>query len=182
LVEPDRTARDWSAGTLRHTGSSLNFAIEGEGWFQLRSPQGMVLTRDGEFQLDRSGRLVSAQGWPVELDSDASLGSSTPDLNKANELWVDGERVAQFVLAKVEPKSLEALGAGLYRAANGAGGGAPGDSTATVRQGFLESSNVNTLSEMVDLMEAMRAAEGSQRIARAYDEALETAITTLGEF
>jgi flagellar basal-body rod protein FlgG len=103
-------------------------------------------------------------------------------LNKANELWVDGERVAQFVLAKVEPKSLEALGAGLYRAANGAGGGAPGDSTATVRQGFLESSNVNTLSEMVDLMEAMRAAEGSQRIARAYDEALETAITTLGEF
>ena len=178
LIEPDRTARDWSAGALRRTGSALNFAIEGEGFFQLRSPQGTVLTRNGEFQLDRSGRLVSPQGWPVMLDSDAGIGSSTPTLNSSKELWVDGERVAQFLLAKVDPKSLEAIGAGMYRATQGM----EAAESPTLRQGFLESSNVDTLTEMVDLMEAMRKAEASQRVVRAYDEALETAITTLGEF
>jgi len=51
-----------------------------------------------------------------------------------------------------------------------------------VRQGYLEGSNVNSLSEMVGVIDAMRHAESSQRLMRAYDEALETAITTLGEF
>jgi len=177
-VEPDQAPRDWRAGPLRHSGSPLDFAIEGDAWFQLRSPNGVVLTRNGAFELDRSGRLVSSQGWPVVLDSDAGIGSSTPVLNGENELWVDGQRVAQFMLASVDSNQLEAIGGGLYKAS----GGETSDAAASVRQGFLENSNVNSLTEMVDLVDAMRKAEASQRVMRAYDEALESAITTLGEF
>jgi flagellar basal-body rod protein FlgF len=172
-------ARDWSPGVLRHSGSPMHFAIEGEGWFQLRSPQGMVLTRNGSFELDSTGRLVSPQGWPVVLDQDVSLGSETPTLSGTNELWVSGQRVAQFDLASADAQSLEAIGAGMFRAANAT---ATASSPGVVRQGFLEGSNVNTLTEMVGLMEAMRKAEAAQHLMQAYDQTLETAITTLGEF
>lgn len=182
-VEPDQAPRDWRAGPLRRSGSPLDFAIEGDAWFQLRSPNGVVLTRNGSFELDRSGRLVSSQGWPVVLDSDAGIGSSTPALNGENELWVDGRRVAQFLLASVESSRLEAIGGGLYKAPGSEmGGEVQSEAAASVRQGFLESSNVNSLSEMVNLVDAMRKAEASQRVMRAYDETLESAITTLGEF
>ena len=178
-VEAEPAVRDFSAGALRNTGSPLQFAIEGEGWFQLRSPQGVVLTRNGAFELDRSGKLVSQQGWPVVLDSEASLGSATPSLTASNELWVNGERVARLILATADPSTLQAVGAGMYRSSQKVED-APG--AGTVRQGFLEASNVDTLSEMLSLMQAMRGAETSQRVIRAYDEALDTALTTLGEF
>lgn len=178
-VEPDQAPRDWRAGPLRRSGSPLDFAIEGDAWFQLRSPNGVVLTRNGAFELDRSGRLVSSQGWPVVLDSEAGIGSNTPALNGENELWVDGQRVAQFLLASVDSNRLEAIGGGLYKAPDGE---MQSEAAASVRQGFLESSNVNSLSEMVNLVDAMRKAEASQRVMRAYDETLESAITTLGEF
>src|SRR5690606_36474751 len=58
-------ATDMSAGLWRYTGSPLHLAIEGPGYFQLQSPHGVVLTRNGGFQIDRSGQLTSAQGWPV---------------------------------------------------------------------------------------------------------------------
>jgi flagellar basal body rod protein FlgG len=176
---PESAMRDWSPGVLRHTGSPLHFAIEGDGWFQLRSPQGTVLTRNGAFEIDSTGRLVSPQGWPVVLDQDVSLGSEAPTLSGANELWVGGQRVAQFDLVSANAQTLEAVGAGMFRATSASPASV---SAGVVRQGFLEGSNVNTLTEMVGLMEAMRKAEASQHVMRAYDEALETALTTLGEF
>jgi flagellar basal-body rod protein FlgF len=157
----------------------LNFAIEGDGWFQLQSPQGVLLTRDGSFEIDRQGRLVSMQGWPVLMDSDARITSTDLSLRADGELWVDGARAGQLALAKADPASLQVAGPNLFRAASAtiADAGA-----VTVRQGFLEGSNVNALTEMVGLMQTMRRAEASQRAAHAYDEALEMAISTLGEF
>lgn len=173
------TVRDWRPGSLQHTGAALNFAIEGEGWFQLRSPQGTVLTRNGAFQLDGRGQLVSQQGWPVVLSQDVGLTSSTPTLSASNELWVDGNPVASFVLASVDPHTLQAAGAGVYRAT---GAIATDAEAGSVRQGFVESSNVDSLAEIVGVIESVRAAEASSRLLQAYDESLETAITTLGEF
>lgn len=171
-------ARDWSHGPLRRTGSPLHFAIEGDGWFQLQSPQGTLLTRDGSFQLDGQGRLVSLQGWPVTLDSDARF-TTLPSLKANGELWVGSERAAQLVLANADPTTLQVAGPNLFRSSSATG---LDGTSAVVRQGFLESSNVSSLTEMVDLMQTMRQAEATQRAAHAYDEALEMAISTLGEF
>jgi flagellar basal-body rod protein FlgF len=170
---------DWASGPLRQTGSPLHFAIEGEGWFQLQSPQGVLLTRDGSFQIDRQGRLVSTQGWPVVLDSDARFTSTDVSLRANGELWVDGARAGQLSLAKADPATLQVAGPNLFRSTSAT---AADGSAVSVRQGFLEGSNVNALTEMVGLMQTMRQAEASQRAAHAYDEALEMAISTLGEF
>ena len=170
---------DWSRGPLRHTGAPLQFAIEGEGWFQLQSPQGVLLTRDGSFQLDRQGRLVSAQGWPVVMDGEARFSDPAPSLRPNDELWSEGTRIAQLLLVKADPATLQVAGPNLFRAATTT---TLDPGSAGVRQGFLESSNVSSLTEMVDLMQSMRQAEAAQRAAHAYDEALEMAISTLGEF
>lgn len=170
---------DWTHGPLRYTGAPLQFAIEGEGWFQLRSPQGILLTRDGSFRLDKQGMLVSSQGWPVVLDNEARFADAAPDLMPNGELWIDGTRVGRLQLAQADPAKLQAAGPNLFRAA--ALGPADPQSVG-VRQGFVESSNVNALTEMLGLMQSMRQAEAAQRAAHAYDEALESAISTLGEF
>jgi flagellar basal-body rod protein FlgF len=172
-------ARDWSAGPMQFTGASASFAIEGEGWFQLRSPQGTLLTRDGAFRVDNDGKLVSQQGWPVLLDAEASIPNGPLSLRADNELWAGDVRVGKFQLADVHAASLEALGPGLYRSKSAALDAPAG---ASVRQGFVEGSNVNSLSEMVTLIDSVRQAEAAQRMMRAYDEATETALTTLGEF
>jgi flagellar basal-body rod protein FlgG len=170
---------DLSHGSLRHTGSPLHFAIEGDGWFQLQSPQGVLLTRDGSFQLDGQGRLVSSQGWPVVLDSDARFTGPPPTLQRNGELWADGARAARLSLVGADRPTLQIAGANLFRSSSAA----PLDGAAShVRQGFLEGSNVNTLTEMVQLMQTMRQSEAAQKATHAYDEALEMAITTLGEF
>lgn len=174
-----RTASDWSAGPMKYTGATANFAIEGDGWFQLRSPQGTLLTRDGAFRVDNDGRLVSQQGWPVLLDADAGIPSGALTLKADNELWAGDVRVGKFQLADVQAASLETLGPGLYRSQSEA---LIAPATASVRQGYIEGSNVNSLTEMVTLIDSVRQAEAAQRMMRAYDEATETALTTLGEF
>ena len=170
---------DLSHGTLQKTGSPLHFAIEGDGWFQLQSPHGTLLTRDGSFQLDAQGRIVSSQGWPVMLDAEARFTGAAPTLEKNGELWSDGARAARLSLASADRATLQIAGANLFRSSSAA----PLEAGAAhVRQGFLEGSNVDTLSEMVQLMQTMRQSEAAQRATHAYDEALEMAISTLGEF
>jgi flagellar basal-body rod protein FlgF len=171
--------RDLSHGPLRQTGSPLHFAIEGDGWFQLQSPHGVLLTRDGSFQLDKQGRLVSAQGWPVVLASEAYFMSNAPTLKQNGELWSDGVLGGQLSLASADRATLQVAGPNLFRSSSAV---ALDAASTHVRQGFLEASNVNTLTEMVLLMQTMRGAEASQRAAHAYDEALEMAIATLGEY
>lgn len=171
-------ARDWSPGALKFTGTPLDFAIEGEGWFQLQSPHGVVLTRNASLQIGSDGRLVSSHGWPVVLDTDAAPPPGQLTLRANDELWVDDFRVGRFQLVSASPDTLHPAGAGVYKSE----AVTPEAATASVRQGYLEASNVNSLHEMVDLIDAVRQAEAAQRMMRAYDEAIETALTTLGEF
>lgn len=171
--------RDWSSGSLQYTGAPLHFAIEGDAWFQLRSPEGIMLSRDGAFRLNGDGTLVSQEGWPVVLDADAVIPSGNLALRQGNELWSGDIRIGQFQLVKAPPAELQSMAPGVYRAANAVQADAQ---NSHLRQGYLESSNVNSLNEMVELIDALRRAEASQRMMRAYDDALETALTTLGEF
>lgn len=177
---PARAVYDFSPGPLQFTGTPLHFAVEGDAWFQLRTPQGVLLTRNGDFQLDAQGRLVSKQGWPVIMDGDFTFTGSTPTVTRSGEVWSGSERVGRFALVSADPPSLQMAGPGLFRGASEPV--AVNTTAVNVRQGYLEGSNVNSLSEMVGVIDAMRHAESSQRLMRAYDEALETAITTLGEF
>lgn len=173
------SARDFTPGPLKYTGSTLNVALEGKGFFQLQSPQGLVLTRDGQFQIDQRGQLVSAQGWPVALKGANTFDDPNFKLLADGTVMVGGEKRSQLDLVDADPATLEVIGPGLFRST----GAAPvASESAAVRQGFLEGSNVDSLSEMVKLIGVSRSVEASQQMIRAYDEVLDSAITNLGQF
>ena len=171
---------DVRPGTLQSTGEPLHFAIEGKGFFVVSGAQGERLTRRGDFRLDANGQLVTASG-------DAVLGASGPiQLTGSPSVASDGTvRVADVVVDKLriaevtDGTQLQPVGDDTYRLADGE---QPLDAGASqVRQGYVETSNVQSVNEMIALMETMRRFEASQRFVRGYDDMVGKAIETLGK-
>ncbi len=170
------------AGPLQYTGNALDIAIEGDGFFELEDASGPVYTRQGSFQLDAGGRIVDAAGR-VLLGSGGEMrigDSAAPRIDASGRVF-DGEtplgslRIVRFE----QPQALDRLGAGVYA---GNAQAAQPVADPRVRQGYVEASNVVASNEMVRLIETMRHFESNQKVIQGYDEMLERAIRTLGEF
>jgi flagellar basal-body rod protein FlgF len=172
------SSHDFSAGALKFTGSPLNMAIQGKGYFQLQSAQGVLLTRDGQFQINQRGQLVSADGMPVLTKGAVSLDSTDFEISSDGTLVV-GDQQMQLDLIDADPASLQLVGPGRYQS-NITTPLAAGEFQ--LRQGYLEGSNVDSLTEMVDMMGVVRRVESSQQLMRAYDEIIDNAVSTLGQF
>jgi flagellar basal-body rod protein FlgG len=172
------TVVDHRAGSLRYTGSALDVALEGPGFFELQGDQGPVYTRLGSFRLDASGRLMSASGLAVS--GNITLTGSQPRIDQQGRIFEDDKPVGQLRVVSFErPRELQKMGNGLFLAGD-AGTGSVSDSH--VRQGFLENSNVVSTNEMVNVIETMRHFEANQKLIQGYDDMLDRAITRLGEF
>ncbi len=172
---------DARQGTLTGTNNPLDVALEGAGFFELAGSDGPVYTRAGSFRLDGRGRLVSPAGLPVTgLGGEISLNGTQPAIDKQGRVLDAGRLAGQLKIVRfAEPRALAPLGGGLYRAET------PGEISAgpfEVRQGFLESSNVTTLPEMIRIIELVRRFETAQKVAQSYDGMLGGAIQKLGEF
>lgn len=175
-------ATDFRQGTLAQTGRALDVAIEGSGFFELAGDGGPVYTRQGAFRLDEGGRLISTGGLPVSgMGGDIVLTGDKPSIDRQGQIFENGRQVGQLkVVGFADPASaLTALGGGVYRARAAA---EVSSGPLQVRQGFLESSNVVTLGEMMRVMEVVRRFGAAQRIVQDYDGMLGGAIRTLGEF
>jgi len=173
------TAIDLRPGVLKSTSGALNLALEGPGFFVVDTPQGEALTRRGDFRLDSEGRLTTQAGIPVLGEGGAiHLQGATPQIAPDGNVRVNGEVVARLRIAQVASEAqLTALGGDLYAAPQ-----LPeGNDAARVRQGFLEASNVESVQEMVRLMETMRHFESLQRFVRGYDDMMGKAISELGK-
>lgn len=171
-------------GELRATGSELDFAIQGSGFFQVQRPNGELgYTRDGSFQLSPERTLVTKQGFPVMGDSGPltlKAGGGRISINAEGTLLQGDTPIAKLgVYDFQDPQSLTRVGDGLL---------APAERDAqpqaverpSVLSGNLESSNVSPLQEMVNLVTVSRAYEASQRVIFAHDENTGKAIETLG--
>jgi flagellar basal-body rod protein FlgF len=160
-------ARDFSQGALKQTGSTLDVALDGQGFFRVSTPNGERYTRDGRFSLDSQGRLVASSGNPV-LDS--SGGEITLDLSKgAPKISADGT-ISQGTLTSgtigvTNFASLSALskdGNGLYSNVSNL---QPTPAPATrIRQGMIETSNVDPISQITKLIEVSRAYESISKM------------------
>lgn len=177
------TAIDTRPGTLKSTGEGLHLALEGPGFFVVETPEGgEALTRRGDFRLDLEGRLVTHNGLTVLGDAGAIQADESAQIAPDGAVRVAGNVVGQLRIAQVAPESqLTAMGGAwggdLYQAAQLA----EADSAARVRQGFLETSNVETVQEMIRLIETMRHFESVQRFVVGYDSMMGKAITELGK-
>jgi flagellar basal-body rod protein FlgF len=175
------TSLDLRPGTLQRAGEPLSLAIEGAAFFVVDTAQGERLTRRGDFRLDAQGRIVTTAGDPVLGTNGAiRVDGGQPVIATDGTVRVGETVVDRLRLVEVESAAmLLPAGEGLYALADGA---EPLETRAAqVRQGFLETSNVQSVDEMISLMETMRRFETAQRFIRGYDSMIDDAITTLGK-
>lgn len=172
---------DAHQGALTQTSNPLDLAIEGAGFFEVAGTDGPLYTRQGTFRLDATGRLVTPSGLAVSgAGGDIQLTSSSPTIDRQGNIFESGQLTGQVKIVRFGKSApLTPLGNGLYRAA--ISGDVVRDAL-QVRQGFLESSNVAVLPEMVRMIELVRRFEAAQRVVQSYDGMLSAAITKLGEF
>lgn len=178
------TEMSMAEGSLAPTGSPLDLAVEGAGFFQVRRPDGqLAYTRNGNFQLDPEGRLVTAEGLQVEPSISVPQGITALSISADGVVTAtfpgsgETQEIGRLELATFpNPAGLEPLGRNLYRATSASGPvltATPGnEGLGTVAQGMLEGSNVEIVNEMIDLIASQRAYELNHRVIQAADEML----------
>jgi flagellar basal-body rod protein FlgG len=179
------TTQMHTQGSLLQTESTLDVAVEGDGFFQITRPGGQIAyTRAGNFRVDAEGRLVTVDGYQVEpaisIPTNATFVTISP--NGLISVQTSGETatqdVGQLTLANfVNPAGLLAIGRTMFVPTDASGEaitGQPGtEGLGTLASGFLEASNVEVVQEMIDLIAAQRAYEVNQRVITTSDEMLQ---------
>jgi flagellar basal-body rod protein FlgG len=180
------TPRLMTQGTLAQTGNPLDVAIQGTGWFKILMPDGTFsYTRDGSFQMDSQGRIVTAEGNLVQPTITIPAGSSGLTINQQGQVSVTpsgsttSSVVGQLALTTfINDAGLQANGDNLFTATPASGtpqDGTPGTNGAgTLLQGSLEQSNVEAVTEISNLIAAQRAYEMNSKVVTAADEMLQT--------
>jgi len=178
------TEKLFTQGNLAQTDNPLDLAIEGRGFFQvLRADGTLVYSRDGSLQIDNQGQLVTPSGLPIQpvvtvpanaqsitIAEDGTVSVSIP--GSAQTTQVGALQLADFI----NPAGLQPVGANLYLETTSSGSpqvGSPGvNGFGTLLQGFTESSNVNVVEELVNMIETQRAYEMNSRSISTADQML----------
>jgi flagellar basal-body rod protein FlgF len=180
--------RDLSSGRLERTNGSLDFAVAGPGYFVIDTPEGERFTRNGHFQLDNEGRVVTDDGYVVQSDggaiavqpqdSDIQVG---PDgtISIRNQVGASVQLLGKMRLVSfADERLLKKAGRSLFDAA----GQTPTAATADVRvhQGVLERSNVEPVIEITRMIDVLRAYQATSEMTQASEDLLKRAIEQLG--
>lgn len=185
FASPGQTFINRESGGLTRTDNLLDVAVEGEGWFAIQTPAGVVYTRDGRMQLTAEGQLQTLNGYPVldvggaPLEVDPQGGP--PTIVRDGMIWQGNDQIGAVGLFSI-PETAK-----LTRYENS--GVIPNQPAVPildfvksgVRQGFTEGSNVDNVREMTKLIMVSRAFEAASQAISKGEAAQETAIKTLGE-
>ena len=181
-VHADELITSFSQGAFESTGSNTDLAINGENaFFVVSTPAGDRYTRDGSFHLNSNGYLVTSSGDMVmgESGGGIQLKNSEFSVDSQGNIAADGKNVAKLRLAGFSDTSLlRKAGDNLFYNYGGAAATAATDFS--VKQGYLDTSNVETASQIIDLLGASRSFETSQRIVKMLDESLGKAVNEVG--
>ena len=184
-VRAAATTRNFSGGALQQTSNNFDIAIKGQGFFQVQLPDGTTgYTRDGAFQVDANGALVTSAGYHVQpgITVPATATSFSVGADGTVSVSIAGQ-VAPQVLGQLQlasfinPAGLDSRGGNLYAetAASGApNAGAPGSGAlGTVQNGWVEGSNVNVVEELVSMIATQRAYELNSKAIQTSDQMLQ---------
>jgi len=173
----------FTQGAFTQTNNPLDLVIQGNGFFQIRQPNGdLAYTRNGSFQLDRNGNVVDANGNPLEPQ--ITLPATAQNVTIAQDGTVSftlpnqtaSQKAGQIQLANfANPAGLNSIGNTLFTPTDASGDpqvGAPGstEGLGTLMQGYSEQSNVDVVEEFVNLIQSQRAYEANSRVVKAADE------------
>ncbi|MDH2898515.1 flagellar basal-body rod protein FlgG (plasmid) [Rahnella variigena] len=184
-VRPVSTERLFSQGNLSQTSNSKDIAVKGEGFFQVQLPDGTTAyTRDGSFQVDQNGQLVTSSGYQVipAITIPTNALSLTVGRDGIVSVTQQGQTAAQQVgqltlSTFINNSGLESMGENLYQETQSSG--APTESTPGLNgagllyQGYVETSNVNVAEELVNMIQTQRAYEINSKAVSTSDEMLQ---------
>jgi flagellar basal-body rod protein FlgF len=156
------TQLDFSQGAIERTGNSLDFALQGPGFFVVQTPAGTAYTRSGNFKLSPTGQLVTQEGDPVMSDQGPiQLPAGTVNVSPDGTISVDGAVAGNLKIVEF-PKGtqIQSLGKTYYSAPPKT---AVAARSTQIQQGMIESSNVNPIATAVELVSLQRTAEMMQR-------------------
>lgn len=176
-VNSTGTFTDHSQGNLKATGNTLDVGLDGKGFFEVLTPRGVRFTRSGGFKVSSQGLLVTKQGYPVLKTGTQDPQQRTIGVNSRNltisyggDIYEGGDFNSKLSVVDVaEPDALKKEGQSLYALKENYGAQLQPAAEAQVHQGFIESSNVNIVEEMTDMIQASRSFESTQKAIKAFD-------------
>ncbi|MEW6602194.1 MAG: flagellar basal-body rod protein FlgG [Nitrospirota bacterium] len=183
-VKPAAVQKMFQQGDFVSTGNSLDLVIEGNGFFQITTPDGEIAySRAGAFKMNSEGNLVNSDGYPLEpaitipantLEITVSTDGAVSVLEAGNSTPTE---VGQIELAQfINPGGLKAIGKNLFLTTGSSGDAVTGnpdsEGLGSINQGFIELSNVNVVEEMVNMIVSQRAYELNSKVIQSTDEML----------
>jgi flagellar basal-body rod protein FlgF len=205
-VEVEGNFTDHSQGKAKVTGNPLDVSLEGKGFLEVLAPEGVRLTRQGTMRMNHEGTLVTNEGFPVLSPATAAApvegagiegqpradlfartikldpgASSKVSITTDGKLYQGGQEIGQLsVVEVVDPNLLYKEGSSMFRNDDPANVSQDPKST-VVRQGIVEASNVNAISEMTEMLKATRLFEANEKLVKTYGDLESRAVNDLGK-
>lgn len=203
-VQIEGTFTDHSQGKLRVSSNPLDVALEGKGFLEVLAPQGVRYTRQGSLRMNQEGTLVTNEGFPVLAPGTApaptadgtapgedfsarmirlnpGAANTRVSVTTDGRIYQGNQEMGQLAVTEfVDEKLLSKEGSSLFRNDENANL-AQTPRTTTVRQGVIETSNVNAISEMTEMLKATRLFEANQKLVTTYGELESRAVNDLGK-
>jgi len=179
------TSRNFSQGNLQQSSNPFDMAVQGKGFFQVQMPDGTTgYTRDGSFQVSAQGQLVTSNGYTVQpgITIPATAQSVTIGSDGTVSVVLPGQALAQTVgqlqiAGFINPSGLEPKGQNIYGETAASGTPTPGtpgtNGLGSLQQGFVETSNVNVVEELVQMIQTQRSYELNSKAIQTSDQMLE---------
>ncbi|GGC78328.1 flagellar basal-body rod protein FlgG [Marinobacter halophilus] len=186
------TTKQFSQGNLQITEQPLDMAVNGRGFFQIEMPDGQVAyTRDGQFQLNANGDVVTPDGYPLAPNVNVPEDATNLTIGKDGTVTVvTDDQAAPINLGQItlvdfiNPQGLQAIGNNLFKATNASGDPAEGEpglaGLGNIEQGTVESSNVEVVEELVNMITTQRAYEMNSKVVSTTDQMLQFITNNIG--
>ena len=180
-AEPYETRTDFSPSPLRHTNNALDLALDGEGFFCVQTPEGKCYTRRGNFSLTQEGKLITREGFPVlGKAGEIIINGKDITVDDDGQITADGDLVDTIKVVSIgNPHMLKKASSTLFVPQDGQVDERKTESV-KIKQGFLESSNVNGVRTMTEMIEVMRGYEAYQKIIKFLSDAAKKSINEVG--
>ncbi len=181
ILQKENIFIDYASGPTSQSGNPLDLALDGDGFFAVTTPEGTAYTRQGNFRTSADGTLVTVDGYPVQGTGGASISikGSRVEIDAKGVVAVDGTQVGSISLVDFEkPYALTKVGNALFVPADPQTPSQAGKGQ--ILQGYLEGSNVESISEMVQLIETNRYFEACSKVIKGFDDMAIKAVNDLG--
>ncbi|MDF0675056.1 MAG: flagellar hook-basal body protein [Nitrospira sp.] len=177
FVAPHMVKTTFEAGRIRLTGNPLDIAIQGPGFFEVNTPQGIRYSRNGMLSLDRERRLVNGLGYPVMgTKGEIKVPAGKLEITAQGDIKVDDKTVATIKVMEFDKDEMPQKSSdGLFSSGKGKLAKTP-----QLQVGHIEESNVNSIGEMVKMIQGMRNYESTQKLIQTLDRMAEVAIQDVG--